>query len=256
MICQKCNGTFEIKPKVRKDTKYCESCRWMTCEVCQKRKRMNTQQIENPAWGRFCSHKCEKANSAFRFKKNGYWCVKAADHPRAYERGFYYEHILVLEKKVGRLLDTSVETCHHKDGNRLNNSPENLELKTKSAHSSHHWPAVSWSEDVGIDHSKFADVRTPSKRINCGGYSYEYEPLNPMSNAKGYVAVGRKVLAVELGRNLKKNEIVRYKNGDITDNRPSNLSLEIRKYGFKNPTYIYRKGVTKGHSSEYGYITI
>lgn len=38
------------------------------------------------------------------------------------------EHRLFLARKLGRALLTH-ETVHHKDGDRLNNDPENLELR-------------------------------------------------------------------------------------------------------------------------------
>lgn len=39
------------------------------------------------------------------------------------------EHRLVMEKMIGRKLLSS-EQVHHRDGNKQNNSPENLELRT------------------------------------------------------------------------------------------------------------------------------
>ncbi len=256
MQCKKCSNDFTKKPQASKDTKYCEECRWITCEACGQRKRLTTQQIENPTWGRFCSHKCEKVDSNFRFMKNGYWCVKSNGHPRAYEKDYYYEHILVAEKKIGRLLDTEIETVHHQDGNRLNNHPDNLEVKTRVDHACHHWPAVSTSVDVGIDHEQWSQIRQPKKYLKYRGYTYEFDPDNPMSNAKGYVSVGRKVMAEYLGRLLAKDEVLRYKNGDIEDNSIENLCIVNRKYGFKQSEAIYRTGVKKGHSTERGYAVI
>ncbi len=256
MQCKKCGQQFEkSNPRVWR-VKYCEDCRWIACENCGKKKRLTTQQIENPNWGRFCSHKCEKANSDFRFKKNGYWCVKAEDHPRAYEKGYYYEHILVAEKKLGRLLDTSTETVHHKDGDKLNNHPDNLEVKTRVEHGNHHWPAVSTSEDVGIDHASFSDVRQPARMVERQGYKYEYDPESPMADGKGYVAVGRKVMSEHLGRILSKDEIVTYNNGDRKDNRIENLSIIKRKQADKGTENVRKNGSTKGYAMERGYVVI
>ena len=41
--------------------------------------------------------------------------------------GFVFKHRLVMQEKLGRKLHKH-ETVHHKDGNRLNNHPDNLEL--------------------------------------------------------------------------------------------------------------------------------
>jgi hypothetical protein len=43
------------------------------------------------------------------------------------------EHRLVMEKKLGRKL-TSKDIVHHRDGNKLNNDPDNLVLTTRAEH--------------------------------------------------------------------------------------------------------------------------
>lgn len=45
----------------------------------------------------------------------------------ATKQGLAMEHRIVMADKLGRAL-TRAETVHHKDGDRLNNSPDNLEL--------------------------------------------------------------------------------------------------------------------------------
>jgi hypothetical protein len=58
---------------------------------------------------------------------NGYILIKDADNPNADVRGYVYEHRMVAQKILGRPL-LHEEIVHHKDGNKLNNSPENIEI--------------------------------------------------------------------------------------------------------------------------------
>lgn len=45
-----------------------------------------------------------------------------------WRNGQVFEHRLALAHKLGRALSTT-ETVHHRDGNRANNDPSNLELR-------------------------------------------------------------------------------------------------------------------------------
>ncbi|TXH58321.1 MAG: hypothetical protein E6Q97_02430 [Desulfurellales bacterium] len=47
------------------------------------------------------------------------------------------EHILVMETKLGRALLPG-EEVHHKDEDKQNNAPDNLELKTSTMHGQLH----------------------------------------------------------------------------------------------------------------------
>jgi hypothetical protein len=59
--------------------------------------------------------------------KEGYRLLRRPDHPRANVNGFVPEHRLVMEELLGRYLEPS-ETVHHRNGERADNRPENLEL--------------------------------------------------------------------------------------------------------------------------------
>ncbi len=79
-----------------------------------------------------------KAGCHGRVKSNGYYAVYIPEHPYAFGRGYVYEHRLVVEKQIGRHLMPS-EIVHHKDGNKRNNHPDNLELFSSIAeHKSEH----------------------------------------------------------------------------------------------------------------------
>ena len=59
-------------------------------------------------------------------------------HPRADNYGYVFEHIIILEAKLGRPLAPG-EVSHHIDGNKLNNLPENLDaFPSQNQHQSYH----------------------------------------------------------------------------------------------------------------------
>ena len=58
-------------------------------------------------------------------KLNKYIVVWVPEHPKSFGRGWYYEHRLVVEKHLNRILQ-DWETVHHIDGNTENNNINNL----------------------------------------------------------------------------------------------------------------------------------
>jgi hypothetical protein len=67
---------------------------------------------------------------------NGYLNVKIGRHPMANKNGYIPLHRLIMQAKLGRLLEPN-EIVHHKNGNTLDNRIENLELmESLSKHNS------------------------------------------------------------------------------------------------------------------------
>lgn len=99
---------------------------------------------------------------------NGYVTFYLPNHHLAMSNGYVYEHRLVLEKKLGRHLKKG-EQCHHIDGNKQNNHPDNLEVKDERQHASDH-------------HRKRSDLRPidgPNRIIycscGCGGQVTQFD---------------------------------------------------------------------------------
>jgi len=86
-------------------------------------------------------------------KINGYILRYKPNHPKAFTKGkagknghegYVYEHVLVAEKKLGRLLEKD-EEVHHLDLVRSNNRPNNLIVILKSEHMALH----AWLDKIG-----------------------------------------------------------------------------------------------------------
>lgn len=63
----------------------------------------------------------------------GYIYLYRPGHPHASSNNYVAEHRLVMEEKIGRYLEPN-EAVHHIDGDKSNNSIENLALVTRRAH--------------------------------------------------------------------------------------------------------------------------
>lgn len=129
-VCEACGETFKpssrhklcprcLRKKQRKPCPQCGELMRGTSKVCIKCHN-DRPGPKNPAW------KGGKTRT-----KAGYVMKRAKDHPRsASNSGSVFEHILVMEEKLGRYLEEG-ENVHHINGLKDDNRPENLELWCK-----------------------------------------------------------------------------------------------------------------------------
>lgn len=67
-------------------------------------------------------------------KKGDYQYAIVRDHPHRTKNDYVLLHRIILENKLGRLLNKN-EIAHHKDENKKNNNPDNLEpIESHSKH--------------------------------------------------------------------------------------------------------------------------
>lgn|SRR3990167_9995242 len=126
--CKNCSKKFDTR---RKTTFYCSR----KCYYSHIGAEMARRNLE-------IARQRRKELTSYKYKNRaGYVYIYSPYHPRviSHNKKYVFEHILVMEKKLGRFLRPN-EVIHHIDGNVSNNSINNLKLFCNhSEHLKYHW---------------------------------------------------------------------------------------------------------------------
>jgi HNH endonuclease len=90
--------------------------------------------------------------------KAGYVMIWVPDHPRAVKSPYVFEHILVMERLLGRHM-LPEESVHHRNGVKDDNRPENLELWTRPQPTGIRvCDAIAWAREILAKYPGYADT--------------------------------------------------------------------------------------------------
>jgi hypothetical protein len=144
MTCPVCGNRFHLKPYAVKRFKnhYCSK----KCHYEAKKEYMKGE--KNHQFG-LVGSKNDSWRGGTRITRYGYRLVQCIGHPFATKTCDYmFEHRLVAEKYLltdensveidGKLYLSPDYVVHHKNGNKLDNRVENLQVMTLSEHQSMH----------------------------------------------------------------------------------------------------------------------
>ena len=153
IVCSVCGDVFQKPPSTAKTRKYCSKKCYnrgikrgdtrkgvtIVCKICGnsfyvRRSRANT--------AKYCCYRCHQIGEGRKGGRVIGLRMTAEAKGKSYPKrlGSHY-HRQVAELAMGRPLAEG-EIVHHKDGNKLNNVPENLEVMTQSEHMKRHLPAM------------------------------------------------------------------------------------------------------------------
>lgn len=141
----------------------------LVCSHCGK--SYKTRASRKQTKRNFCSRKCQHSffigNNAPAYKTGrkiteaGYVLILKPGHPRRVGGSYVYEHILVMEKHLGRFLEKN-EVVHHINGVKVDNRVDNLQVVSPQEHRKIHTTVKIKSELVGNNKST-AEMPVPNE---------------------------------------------------------------------------------------------
>lgn len=128
--CEVCSTRRIVRwyPNYTKETHLCRSCATSIGNTGGKRSkeaRANMSKVQRAL-----------GNGGVRIQSGYTQLIVDTPHPRRRDRKngkYVFEHILVIEEHIGRFLELH-EIVHHIDGDKLNNSLNNLHVCSRSSH--------------------------------------------------------------------------------------------------------------------------
>lgn len=153
-LCKTCGNEFMVVPSMARSIFCSYPCYWKDLEkrpgpnLGRKFSDEFKKKISNAQKGKRLGQKSSSWRGGRHHRLDGYTLVKVYDHPNSINN-YIFEHRLVMEKHLGRLLKND-EVVHHINGNRSDNRLENLKLfKNSAEHNKFHYDQMNINKTNG-----------------------------------------------------------------------------------------------------------